>query len=104
MTTTLPDTDAVVEDGYVPVVSLAGLDDPLHRAEIAQRLGDAMRRSGFYVVVDHDVPRRLFDDLCAAAPPVPARQTRPGGGGRRTTGRPPVSGDRPGRTPARRGR
>ena len=67
MTTVVPDTDSVVEDGYVPVVSLAGMEDPRHREEIARQLGGALRRSGFYVVVDHDVPRRLFDDLCTAA-------------------------------------
>jgi isopenicillin N synthase-like dioxygenase len=64
---TLPSSGAVVEDGYVPVVSLAGAADPRHREEVARQLGDALRRSGFYIVVDHDVPRRLFDDLCAAA-------------------------------------
>jgi isopenicillin N synthase-like dioxygenase len=64
---TLPSSGAVVEDGYVPVVSLAGAADPRHRAEVARQLGDALRRSGFYIVVDHDVPRQLFDDLCTAA-------------------------------------
>jgi isopenicillin N synthase-like dioxygenase len=67
VTVTLPSTGAVVEDGYVPVVSLAGVEDPRRREEIARELGDALRRSGFYIVVDHDVPRPLFDDLCAAA-------------------------------------
>jgi isopenicillin N synthase-like dioxygenase len=67
VTTTLPATGAVVDNGYVPVVSLAGAEDPRHRQEIARQLGDAFRRSGFYIVVDHDVPRQLFDDLNAAA-------------------------------------
>jgi len=67
VTTTLPGTDAVDEHGYVPVISLAGAADPRHRGTIARQLGDALRRSGFYIVVDHDVPRRLFDDFCTAA-------------------------------------
>jgi isopenicillin N synthase-like dioxygenase len=67
VTTTLPATGAVVENGYVPVVSLAGVEDPKHRQEIARELGDALRRSGFYIVVDHDVPRTLFEDLYTAA-------------------------------------
>ena len=67
MTITLPDTDAVAEDGYVPVISLAGLDDPARRAEVAGQLGDALRRSGFYVAVDHIVPLPVFDQLSAAA-------------------------------------
>jgi isopenicillin N synthase-like dioxygenase len=67
VTITLPDTDAVVEDGYVPVVSLAGLDDPARRAEIASQLGAALRRSGFYIAVDHIVPQSVFDQLTAAA-------------------------------------
>ena len=53
MTITLPDTDAVDEHGYVPVISLAGLDDPARRGEVAGQLGAALRRSGFYVAVDH---------------------------------------------------
>jgi isopenicillin N synthase-like dioxygenase len=67
VTITLPDTDAVAEDGYVPVISLAGLDDETRRAEVAGRLGDALRRSGFYVAVDHIVPLPVFDQLSAAA-------------------------------------
>lgn len=67
MTITLPDTDAVDEHGYVPVVSLAGLHDPDRRAEVATQLGDALRRSGFYVAVDHTVPLGVFADLTAAA-------------------------------------
>lgn len=67
MTTTLPASDAIDEHGYVPVISLAGADDPRQRERVAGQLGAALRRSGFYIVVDHDVPRRLFDDFCAAA-------------------------------------
>jgi isopenicillin N synthase-like dioxygenase len=67
MTITLPDTDAVDEGGYVPIVSLAGLDDPLRRAEIATELGAALRRSGFYVAVDHIVPETVFRRLTDAA-------------------------------------
>jgi isopenicillin N synthase-like dioxygenase len=67
VTTMLPATGAVIEDGYVPVVSLAGVEDPRHREEVARQLGEALRRSGFYIVVDHDVPRMLFEDLYAAA-------------------------------------
>ena len=63
MTITLPDTDAVDEDGYVPVISLAGLDDRTRRAEVAGQLGDALRRSGFYVAVDHLVPLPVFERL-----------------------------------------
>jgi isopenicillin N synthase-like dioxygenase len=65
--TMLPAHNAVVENGYVPVVSLAGIEDPRHREEVARQLGDAFRRSGFYIVVDHDVPRQLFEDLYGAA-------------------------------------
>ena len=67
MTITLPDTDAVAEDGYVPVVSLAGLEDSRRRAEVARQLGDALRRSGFYVAVDHFVPDAVFRRLTEAA-------------------------------------
>jgi isopenicillin N synthase-like dioxygenase len=67
MTTALPQPNAVVDAGYVPVVSLAGMDDPRQRNEIAREVGEALRRSGFYVVVDHDVPRALFDGVCQAA-------------------------------------
>ena len=67
MATLLPVPDVVDEHGYVPVISLAGAEDPRQRETIAHQLGDALRRSGFYIVVDHDVPRRLFDDFCAAA-------------------------------------
>ena len=67
VTITLPDTDAVAEDGYVPVISLAGLDDPSRRAEVAAQLGAALRRSGFYIAVDHIVPLPVFDQLTAAA-------------------------------------
>jgi isopenicillin N synthase-like dioxygenase len=67
VTITLPDTDAVAADGYVPVISLAGLDDPGRRAEIACQLGDALRRSGFYIAVDHTVPLGVFEELTAAA-------------------------------------
>ena len=67
MTITLPDTDAVDENGYVPVISLAGLDDPKRRAEVAGQLGDALRRSGFYVAVDHFVPDAVFRRLNEAA-------------------------------------
>jgi isopenicillin N synthase-like dioxygenase len=67
MTITLPDTDAVDENGYVPVISLAGLDDPDRRAEVARELGDALRRSGFYVAVDHIVPESVFGQLNRAA-------------------------------------
>jgi isopenicillin N synthase-like dioxygenase len=67
VTTTLPATGAVIENGYVPVISLAGAEDPKHREEIARQLGDALRRSGFYIVTEHDVPRMLFEDLHAAA-------------------------------------
>src|ERR1700712_5583814 len=67
MTITLPDTDAVDENGYVPVISLAGLQDPARRAEVAGRLGDALRRSGFYVAVDHIVPETVFTQLNRAA-------------------------------------
>ena len=67
MTITLPDSDAIAEGGYIPVISLAGLDDPDRRAEIAGQLGAALRRSGFYVAVDHIVPQPVFDLLTAAA-------------------------------------
>ena len=67
MTITLPDTDAVDEHGYVPVISLAGLDDPDRRGQIAAELGAALRRSGFYVAVDHTVPLPVFDELITAA-------------------------------------
>ena len=67
VTITLPDTDAVDEHGYVPVISLAGLDDPARRAEVAGQLGAALRRSGFYVAVDHIVPLPVFDQLSEAA-------------------------------------
>jgi isopenicillin N synthase-like dioxygenase len=67
VTSTLPATDAVDEHGYVPVVSLAAAHDPQRREKIARHLGDALRRSGFYIVVDHDVPRELFDEFYAAA-------------------------------------
>ena len=67
MTITLPDTDAIDENGYVPVISLAGLDDPDRRAGVARRLGDALRRSGFYVAVDHLVPQPVFERLNRAA-------------------------------------
>ena len=67
MTITLPDTDAVDEHGYVPVVSLAGLDDPARRAEIAGEVGAALRRSGFYVAVDHTVPQSVFEQLTTSA-------------------------------------
>jgi isopenicillin N synthase-like dioxygenase len=67
MTITLPDTDAIDEDGYVPVISLAGLDDPDRRAAVAGQLGDALRRSGFYVAVDHIVPEAVFSQLNDAA-------------------------------------
>lgn len=67
MTFVLPDTDAVAEDGYVPIISLAGLGEEKGRAEIARQLGDALRRSGFYIVVDHMVPTDVFDRLTAAA-------------------------------------
>jgi isopenicillin N synthase-like dioxygenase len=67
VTVILPDTDAVAEDGYVPVVSLAGLDDAEGRTETARLLGDALRRSGFYIVTDHMVPTDVFDRLTAAA-------------------------------------
>jgi isopenicillin N synthase-like dioxygenase len=67
MTITLPDTDAVDEDGYVPVISLAGLGDPAERTRIAGEVGAALRRSGFYVAVDHTVPLPVFDQLTAAA-------------------------------------
>jgi isopenicillin N synthase-like dioxygenase len=67
MTITLPDTDSVDENGYVPVISLAGLDDPGRRAEVAGQLGDALRRSGFYVAVDHFVPDGVFRRLNGAA-------------------------------------
>ena len=46
MTITLPDTDAVDEHGYVPVISLAGLDDPARRAEIAGQLGTRCAAAG----------------------------------------------------------
>jgi len=67
VTITLPDTDAVAEDGYVPVISLAGLDDLTRRAEVADQVGAALRRSGFYIAVDHIVPLPVFDRLTAAA-------------------------------------
>jgi isopenicillin N synthase-like dioxygenase len=67
MSHALPAADAVDQHGYVPVISLAGAHDPDRRLTLARQLGDALRRSGFYVVVDHDVPRQLFDDFCAAA-------------------------------------
>jgi len=67
VTITLPDPDAVDEHGYVPVLSLAGIDDPHRRSEIVGQVGDALRRSGFYVVVDHTVPDHVFDRLTAAA-------------------------------------
>jgi isopenicillin N synthase-like dioxygenase len=67
VTVTLPDTDAVADSGHVPVVSLAGIDDPRRRAEVARELGDALRRSGFYIAVDHIVPLPVFDRLTAAA-------------------------------------
>jgi isopenicillin N synthase-like dioxygenase len=67
VTVILPDADAVAEDGYVPVISLAGLDDGYRRAETARLLGDALRRSGFYIVTDHAVPTDVFDRLTSAA-------------------------------------
>jgi isopenicillin N synthase-like dioxygenase len=67
VTITLPDTDSVDEHGYVPVISLAGLDEPGRRAAVAREVGDALRRSGFYVAVDHTVPLPVFDQLTTAA-------------------------------------
>jgi isopenicillin N synthase-like dioxygenase len=67
MTVTLPDTDAVDEHGYVPVISLAGVDRPGRRAEVAAEVGAALRRSGFYVAVDHTVPLPVFNQLTASA-------------------------------------
>jgi isopenicillin N synthase-like dioxygenase len=53
--------------GTIPVISLAGADRPGRREELAAELGEALRRHGFYVIVDHDVPRGLFDELHSTA-------------------------------------
>jgi isopenicillin N synthase-like dioxygenase len=64
---TVPPPDAVSESGYVPVVSVGGIDDPVRRAEIAAEAGAALRRSGFYIAVDHAVPLSIVEELTAAA-------------------------------------
>ncbi|MEU9095155.1 2OG-Fe(II) oxygenase family protein [Streptomyces sp. NPDC048428] len=64
-----PAPQAVVVDGYVPVIDL-GLDRPSRpeqRASVVRAVAQACETSGFFVVTGHGVPQRMIDRLHGAA-------------------------------------
>ncbi|EES08336.1 protein DMR6-LIKE OXYGENASE 2 [Sorghum bicolor] len=66
----LPDPDRpgdVLGRVKLPVVDLARLRDPAHRASELETLDAACRQSGFFQVVNHGVTRELIDGLLDVA-------------------------------------
>ncbi|MDH6198331.1 isopenicillin N synthase-like dioxygenase [Mycobacterium frederiksbergense] len=52
-------------DGFVPVIDLSPRTTAAGRRGIADAIGGACEASGFFIVVGHDVPRRLIDRMHA---------------------------------------
>ncbi|KAM0790832.1 hypothetical protein ACM66B_004677 [Microbotryomycetes sp. NB124-2] len=51
-----------MEGSICPVISLKDMHDPARRVEIAQQIGQAARRCGFWQIVDHPFPQDLLDE------------------------------------------
>lgn len=58
-----------VDDATLPVIDLSGLfgGGETALAEVATRLGEAARTSGFFYIVNHGVPQALIDGVFAAS-------------------------------------
>ncbi|MEC7057233.1 2-oxoglutarate and iron-dependent oxygenase domain-containing protein [Streptomyces violaceochromogenes] len=52
-----------VTDDFVPVIDLSARKEPGKRTEIAQAIGTALRRSGFFIIVGHGIPKDLTDRM-----------------------------------------
>ncbi|MEV3871310.1 2-oxoglutarate and iron-dependent oxygenase domain-containing protein [Streptomyces sp. NPDC049906] len=52
-----------VTDGFVPVIDLSSKGTPRGRASLAEAIGNALRTSGFFVIVDHGVEQELVDRM-----------------------------------------
>ncbi|MDL4773715.1 MULTISPECIES: isopenicillin N synthase family dioxygenase [Thermomonosporaceae] len=54
-----------VVDGYVPVIDISSRHGAAGRAALAEAIGGACADSGFFIIVDHGVPRELIDRMYA---------------------------------------
>ncbi|MFI1484984.1 isopenicillin N synthase family dioxygenase [Streptomyces sp. NPDC020747] len=55
-----------VTDGFVPVIDLSSRGSARGRAAIAEAIGNALRSSGFFIVVGHGVSAELVDRMFTA--------------------------------------
>lgn len=56
---------ATVTEGYVPLIDISPRHSAPGRSTVAQAIGAACSRSGFFIIVGHDVPRDLVDRMWA---------------------------------------
>jgi isopenicillin N synthase-like dioxygenase len=56
---------ATLAEGYVPVIDISPRRSAPGRGAVAEAIGAACARSGFFVIVGHDVPRELIARMSA---------------------------------------